>query len=180
MEAILAQVHYLPMQWKGKAHTCEVKLCFCESNGKGFYHYLYYFYQVRLGLAKLFQFKAVYLLEELISPLVTPFILYFALRPKALEIVDFLRQFTVEVVGVGDVCSFAQLDLQKHGQPQWQSVINSQTEENSSLSQEEELYNDEHHVNKVRIRSLYLTMYILTKRIIAGYGRWKNRAVFRY
>ena len=59
----------------------------------------------------------------MISPLVTPFILCFALRHKSIEIVDFLRHFTVEVVGVGDVCSFAQLDLHKHGHPHWQSSI---------------------------------------------------------
>ena len=67
-------------------------------------------------------------MEELLSPLVTPFILIFAIRPKALEIVDFLRQFTVEVVGVGDVCSFAQLDIPKHGQPQWQNSVISEEE----------------------------------------------------
>lgn len=55
--------------------------------------------------------------------MVTPFILYFGLRPRAQEIVDFLRQFTVEVVGVGDVCSFAQLDLHKHGQPRWHASL---------------------------------------------------------
>lgn len=33
---------------------------------------------------------------------------------------DFYRQFTVEVVGVGDVCSFAQMDIRKHGNPAWQ------------------------------------------------------------
>jgi autophagy-related protein 9 len=37
------------------------------------------------------------------------------LRRKSLQIIDFLRNFTVEVQGVGDVCSFAQLDIQKHG-----------------------------------------------------------------
>lgn len=72
------------------------------------------------------------------SPLITPFILIFAIRPKALEIVDFLRQFTVEVVGVGDVCSFAQLDLHKHGQPQWQSSVRSEDKTTSnSLSEED-------------------------------------------
>lgn len=30
-----------------------------------------------------------------------------------MEIVDFFRNFTVDVVGVGDVCSFAQLDVRK-------------------------------------------------------------------
>lgn len=60
----------------------------------------------------------VYLVEELLSPIITPFILCFCLRKKALEIVDFFRNFTVEVVGVGDVCSFAQMDIRKHGNPQ--------------------------------------------------------------
>lgn len=51
----------------------------------------------------------------------TPFILLFWLRPRASRIVDFLRSFTVEVVGVGDVCSFAQMDTRRHGNPRWLS-----------------------------------------------------------
>ena len=62
-------------------------------------------------------------MEELLSPIVTPLILCFSIRHKALEIVDFYRNFTVEVVGVGDVCSFAQLDVRKHGHPQARSVF---------------------------------------------------------
>ncbi|XP_046643932.1 autophagy-related protein 9A-like [Daphnia pulicaria] len=114
METILTQVHYLPAEWKDKAHT----------------------HEVRLGLSRLFQYKAVYLLEELISPIVTPFILYFGLRPKAQEIVDFLRQFTVEVVGVGDVCSFAQLDLHKHGQAKWHACLSQTSDERRNSFQE--------------------------------------------
>lgn len=86
------------------------------------------FFKVRIGLAKLFQYKAIYLLEDLISPVVTPFMLYFGLRPKAQEIVDFLRQFTVEVMGVGDVCSYAQMDLYKHGQPQLKESVTSRSQ----------------------------------------------------
>lgn len=48
----------------------------------------------------------------------TPFLLLFALRAKALDIIDFFRNFSVEVVGVGDICSFAQLDIRNHGNPQ--------------------------------------------------------------
>lgn len=59
------------------------------------------------------------LVDELLSPLITPFILYFFLRPKAPEIVDFLRSFTIDVSGVGDVCSFAEMNVRKHGQPEW-------------------------------------------------------------
>lgn len=97
MTSILAQIHYMPDHWKGACHT----------------------YAVRDQFASLFQYKAVHLLEELVSPLVTPLVLIFALRPRALELVDFLRNFTVEVVGVGDVCSFALMDVRKHGSPQW-------------------------------------------------------------
>lgn len=57
------------------------------------------------------------MLEELLSPLVTPFFLIFKIRYKSLEIVDFFRNFTVEVTGVGDVCSFAQMDVRRHGNP---------------------------------------------------------------
>lgn len=34
-----------------------------------------------------------------------------------MDIVDFFRNFTVEVVGVGDTCSFAQMDVRQHGHP---------------------------------------------------------------
>ena len=56
-----------------------------------------------------------YILEELLSPIFTPIWLLFCLRPKSAQIVDFFRCFTVEVSGVGDVCSFAQMDIKKHG-----------------------------------------------------------------
>lgn len=57
----------------------------------------------------------VYFLEELLSAFVTPLVLCFQFRRKSLQIIDFLRNFTVDVQGVGDVCSFAQLDVAKHG-----------------------------------------------------------------
>ena len=41
---------------------------------------------------------------------------------KSQEIVDFFRNFTVDVVGVGDVCSFAQMDVRRHGNPNWQQT----------------------------------------------------------
>lgn len=95
---ILAHVHYLPSSWCGKAHTSEVR--------NNFEHF--------------FQLKAMFIINELLSPLITPFVLLSHLRPKALDIVDFFRSFTVTVVGVGDVCSFAQMDVRKHGNVDWQ------------------------------------------------------------
>lgn len=54
--------------------------------------------------------------------------LLFSLRPRALDIVDFFRNFTVSVVGVGDVCSFAQMDIRKHGNPDWQLTPSTEGE----------------------------------------------------
>lgn len=100
LTAVLAHTHYRPDSWRGHAHT----------------------QTTRAEVAQLFQYRAVHLLEELISPLVTPFILCFRMRQRALDIVDFYRNFTIEVTGVGDVCSFAQMDVRKHGNPMWQTA----------------------------------------------------------
>lgn len=104
MISVLAHIHYMPDHWKGNSHTT----------------------RVRDEFVHLFQYKAVYLLEELLSPIITPIILCFFLRHKALDIVDFYHNFTVEVVGVGDVCSFALMDVKKHGNPQWMSQDQTQ------------------------------------------------------
>lgn len=106
---VLAHVHYLPAAWRGYAHTSGVRDQF----------------------EQFFQLKAMYILNELFSPFVAPFVLLFVLKPKALDLVDFFRNFTVDVVGVGDVCSFAQMDVRKHGNPDWQ-ITNSAIEKDST------------------------------------------------
>ncbi|KAM9483592.1 autophagy-related protein 9A isoform 1-T1 [Clarias gariepinus] len=100
LKVILAHIHYMPDHWQGNAHR----------------------YETRDEFAQLFQYKAVFILEELLSPVITPFILIFCLRRKSLEIIDFFRNFTIEVVGVGDTCSFAQMDVRHHGHPAWMSA----------------------------------------------------------
>ncbi|GFQ65604.1 autophagy-related protein 9A [Trichonephila clavata] len=97
MQKVVAEIHYIPDNFKTMAHTTKV----------------------RNEFSHLFPYTIVILLEELLSPLITPYILICRLRPQALEIVDFLRNFTVHVDGVGDVCSFALMDVSKHGNPQW-------------------------------------------------------------
>ncbi|XP_055715045.1 autophagy-related protein 9A [Phlebotomus papatasi] len=123
LTAVLAHVHYLPVTWRGKAHTSHVREQF----------------------GHLFQFKASYLLNELFSPLITPFVLMFSLRPRALDIVDFFRNFTVSVVGVGDVCSFAQMDIRKHGNPDWQLTPSTEVEPEFTPSCETNQYTQGEH-----------------------------------
>lgn len=99
MTEILTEIHYMPDHWKEKPHTVKVNSEFSQ----------------------VFQFTMMYLFDELVSPIVTPFILYFSLRGKANDIIDFFRNFTIEVSGVGDVCSFAEMNPKKHGHPDWQT-----------------------------------------------------------
>jgi hypothetical protein len=80
------------------------------------------------------QMKLAYIIEELISPIVTPLFLIFKLRHRAPEIVDFLRQNTVEVQGVGDICKFALMENRR-------SFIDSQ-----------ELYAEHHSTGTIKLR----------------------------
>ncbi|KAK7080058.1 Autophagy-related protein 9A [Halocaridina rubra] len=133
LRRVLGEVHYLPDHWREKAHTSKV----------------------RQEFSQLFQYKILYVIEELMSPIITPLVLIFRLRFKSLEIVDFFRNFTVEVVGVGDVCSFAQMDVRQHGSPTWQPDI---------LLEETELheYNDKSEMKtdggKTELSLLHFTM----------------------
>ncbi|XP_047619010.1 autophagy-related protein 9B isoform X1 [Phacochoerus africanus] len=111
LQAALAHMHYLPEETRPAERT-------------GAYR----------QMARLLQYRAVSLMEELLSPLLTPLFLLFWFRPRALEIIDFFHHFTVDVAGVGDVCSFALMDVKRHGHPQWLSE--GQTE--ASLSQRAE------------------------------------------
>lgn len=97
LSSVLAHIHYMPDHWRGAAHTARTVAEF----------------------ASFFQLKVYVLLEEALSPILTPLILIWRVRPVSLQLVDFYRNFTVEVVGVGDVCSFAQLDVRRHGDPSW-------------------------------------------------------------
>ncbi|KAL1513238.1 hypothetical protein ABEB36_002672 [Hypothenemus hampei] len=97
LEAVVLHTHYLPGVWQGFAHTAKV----------------------HANVQQLFQFRFAAILEEFVSPIVVPYILIRHIYPRTLDYVDFFRNFTVSVVGVGDVCSFAQMDIRKHGNPDW-------------------------------------------------------------
>jgi len=85
MRAALKHLHYLPTSWQGEEHT----------------------ERVRSQFDKMFQVRVNFIIEELLSPILIPYILYFKLRPRSKEILDFFRNNTVTVEGVGDVCALA-------------------------------------------------------------------------
>lgn len=88
---VIEYTHYLPGHWQGRLHSDEV----------------------RSEFALLYQMKVVIFLEEMLSIIFTPFILWFSLPKCSDKIVDFFREFTVHVDGLGYVCSFAVFDFQK-------------------------------------------------------------------
>ncbi|EIE20298.1 APG9-domain-containing protein [Coccomyxa subellipsoidea C-169] len=96
---VVAHTHWLPRHWRGRAHTQEVQQQFQE----------------------LFQFKALLFLEEMASIVLTPFVLYFSLPKCAPAILAFVRDFSVHVPGVGDICSLGAFDFERHGNSKYGS-----------------------------------------------------------
>jgi len=92
MERIVGLTHYLPAHWYGKLHGLEVYNDF----------------------GQLFQLKIVNFLNELMSILLTPFILWYNFDlGRCQRIIDFFREFTIHVDGIGYVCSFSVFDFNK-------------------------------------------------------------------
>lgn len=93
MSKIVAHTHYLPKHWRDAAHKEEVQK---EFNS-------------------FFSLKAMMFLEEIASVFAAPFLLWFPLCDSAQDIVQFVRQFTVNKPGIGDVCSLSTFDFNRHG-----------------------------------------------------------------
>jgi autophagy-related protein 9 len=91
MRNVIEFTHYEPDQWKDRLHS----------------------YDVKAEFDVLYKLKIVIFLEEIMGILVTPFLLFFSLPKCADQIIDFFREFTIHVDGLGYVCSFAVFDFQK-------------------------------------------------------------------
>ncbi|EEP80625.1 conserved hypothetical protein [Uncinocarpus reesii 1704] len=88
---VTSYTHYKPAHWQGKLHSDDV----------------------RKEFATLYQLKVVIFLEEILSMIFTPFVLWFSLPKCSDRLIDFFREFTVHVDGLGYVCSFAVFDFKK-------------------------------------------------------------------
>lgn len=88
---VIEYTHYMPEHWEDRLHSFEVKKEFAE----------------------LYKMKVVIFLEEVMGIITTPMLLLFALPKCSDQIVDFFREFTVHVDGLGYVCSFAVFDFKK-------------------------------------------------------------------
>lgn len=86
MQEVIDFTHYHPNHWRDRLHTVEVKREF----------------------EQLYQMKIFILAEEVLSMVFTPFVFWFSLPKCSDRIIDFIREFTVHVDGIGYVCSFAE------------------------------------------------------------------------
>lgn len=71
--------------------------------------------QVRDQVLHLFPYKAKLFAMEMLSVVLTPVVLCFSLPPCAPDILEFIRQHTTYVDGVGAVCDYSTFDLNKYG-----------------------------------------------------------------
>jgi autophagy-related protein 9 len=89
--SVIEYTHYRPKHWEDRLHSDEVKKEF----------------------SVLYQLKIMVFVEEVLSIIITPFILWYSLPKCSDQIIDFFREFTIHVDGVGYVCSFAVFDFKK-------------------------------------------------------------------
>jgi autophagy-related protein 9 len=71
--------------------------------------------QVHEEFGELFAMKVLIFAQELLSVVLTPFVLWLSLPDCAPAIIDFFREFSVHVDGRGYVCSFAEFNFERHG-----------------------------------------------------------------
>ncbi|TPX57735.1 hypothetical protein PhCBS80983_g03625 [Powellomyces hirtus] len=90
---VVEEVRYMPDSWRGKMHTD----------------------QVRRQFSALLPYKLLLFVQEIASVVLAPIILFYSLPSCAGEIIDFFKEFTVHVDGIGYVCSFAVWDFRKNG-----------------------------------------------------------------
>ncbi|KAF8469107.1 autophagy protein Apg9-domain-containing protein [Kalaharituber pfeilii] len=90
---VINYTHYMPNEWQGKLHSDQVKQDFMN----------------------LYGLKIMIFFEELLSVMTTPFVMWFSLYNCSDKIIDFFREFTIHVDGIGYVCSYAVFDFKRNG-----------------------------------------------------------------
>lgn len=88
---VIEYTHFMPDHWEGRLHSFEVKREFAD----------------------LYKMKVVIFMEEVMGIITTPMLLLFSLPSCCEQVVDFFREFTVHVDGLGYVCSFALFDFSR-------------------------------------------------------------------
>ncbi|KAL2507813.1 autophagy 9 (APG9) [Forsythia ovata] len=118
MLLVVQHTHYMPKRWRGKENT--------ET--------------VRLEFETLFQYTGMMLLEDMASIFLTPYLLLSVVPKRVDDILQFIMDFTVDVEGVGHVCSFSLFDFKNHGNGKYGSPFNSPRNQRSSQGKMEKSF----------------------------------------
>ncbi|TDZ28085.1 Autophagy-related protein 9 [Colletotrichum spinosum] len=89
LRSVIEYIRYMPDHWQRRLHTAEIKREFS-------------------GLYKL---KVLILIEEILGIITASLVLIISAPKCSDQIIDFFREFTIHVDGVGYVCSFAVFDF---------------------------------------------------------------------
>jgi len=99
--SVMEHTHYLPSRWRNKLHSPETYAAF----------------------SVMFPLKVVTFFFEVVSIFAVPLILIFYLPKQAEAITNFVKDFTETRPELGDVCSFAVFDFERHGHAKYGSHI---------------------------------------------------------
>ncbi|KAL2323449.1 hypothetical protein Fmac_027828 [Flemingia macrophylla] len=110
MSMVVEHTHYMPKRWRGKEST----------------------EMVRIKFETLFQYSGMMLLEVMTSIFLTPYLLLLVVPKRVGDILQFIEDFTVDVEGVGHVCSFSAFNFQEHGNRNYGSPFNAPRSQRSS------------------------------------------------
>ncbi|KAF6811158.1 autophagy protein Apg9 [Colletotrichum plurivorum] len=91
LRSVVEYIRYMPDHWHNRLHTAEVKREFSE----------------------LYKLKMIILIEEIIGIFTASLVLIFSAPRCSDQVIDFFREFTIHVDGVGYVCSLAVFDFKK-------------------------------------------------------------------
>lgn len=112
LENVSSCTHYSPLHWIGKYAHAEVKEEFEE----------------------LFPYKVQVFAMEVFSVLLTPLVLCFSLPHSAHIVVNFVREHTKNVDGIGAVCDYSLFDFEKYGDEKYGAPISGRVHESQRPS----------------------------------------------
>jgi hypothetical protein len=87
MQKVYKYTHYMPNHWSGKTNT----------------------YEVRNEFLKIFVYKFIIFLHDIISVITTPLLLLFVFPSQSIKISEFIKINTVDT-DIGPICKYAQFD----------------------------------------------------------------------
>jgi autophagy-related protein 9 len=112
MKQVARVIHYIPPDWEQNAHRRVI-----------FRRFL-----------RLFEYRLITLLKEILGVMLAPFMLWYILPPNAMEIVQFFKDCSTSQPGLGLLCEFAMFDFTQNGDPLYGSYVDPKDDNNNNIN----------------------------------------------